>query len=371
MAQDAGLEAANVAGALTNMQIDELVSNLAIGIAKGQMELDKVCMDIAQFMGDAQIAFGKRAGSDEPDLLSLIELGFTPNFYQFVDTILEVRVSVSTQYEETREIETSRRNQHQDEYQRQTQYQSARSGSVKGYSYGRAGAGGWWYGGSHGGGWGWSAGSGRSYSASSAAKYGTASSYKRKNVSMSTVDAKFASTYNYAVEGSSLIKTKIVPIPPPQVFEEIVRAKVQERREWEQQMRWIDQTRSILGHTATNADSMTKDSAGAAADSADFAKKHAETLQNSAFNLRDQYQRMTIDNWSVITGGVEIREAADKALDVIINDAQKLIDAFADPDKLPLSTDIEPLMETVKTGLGTFKGKLDALLEKLPEEETA
>lgn len=83
------MEAKNVAGAITSMGLDELISNLAIGIAKGQMELDKVCMDIAQFMGDARVAFGKKPGSDEPDLISLIELGFTPNFYQFLDTILK------------------------------------------------------------------------------------------------------------------------------------------------------------------------------------------------------------------------------------------------------------------------------------------
>ena len=34
-------EALGVAGALTSMRIDELISNLAIGIAQGQMQLDQ------------------------------------------------------------------------------------------------------------------------------------------------------------------------------------------------------------------------------------------------------------------------------------------------------------------------------------------
>lgn len=362
MAQDAGLEATNVAGALTNMHIDELVSNLAIGIAKGQMELDKVCMDIAQFMGDAQVAFGKRAGSDEPDLLSLIELGFTPNFYQFVDTILEVRVSVSTQYEESREYDTSHTSMHQNEYQNQSSYQSSQSSSQSGYNYGYGGYG-WW-------GWGSRYGYGGSYSGAQSSSYGTSSSYKQKNISLNTVDAKFASTYNYAVEGSSLIKTKIVPVPPPQVFDEIVRAKVQERRDWEQRMRWIDQARTILTHTASSAQSIQTDANGLAAKAMDFTKENAETVQNAVLNLRDEYHRMTLDNWSVFSGGVELRKDADTAMDTVINDAQNLADTCADPDAIPPSSELEPLIDAVSNGLTTFKSKIEALLDKLPEEDT-
>jgi len=61
MANGAGLEARNVAGAITSMGVGELISKLAIGIAEGQLELDSVCMQIAQFMGDAQVARGGAA----------------------------------------------------------------------------------------------------------------------------------------------------------------------------------------------------------------------------------------------------------------------------------------------------------------------
>ncbi|MCH7478015.1 MAG: hypothetical protein IIA14_07935, partial [SAR324 cluster bacterium] len=60
ISRSAGSEATSVAGAVTSMRVDEMISNLAIGIAHGQMELDQTCMEIAQFMADAQVAFGKK-----------------------------------------------------------------------------------------------------------------------------------------------------------------------------------------------------------------------------------------------------------------------------------------------------------------------
>lgn len=364
MLEGAGLEAKNVAGAMTSMHIDELISNLAVGIAKGQMELDQVCMDIARFMGDAQIAFGKRAGSDEPDLMSLIELGFTPNFYQFVDTILEVRVSVSSQYEESREYDTSQTDLHQSESQSHSQYSSSSSSGYSSSSYGGGsyGAAGW--------GWGYSGyygGSSSSYGATSS-RYGSSSSSKQKNISLTTVDAKFASTYNYAVEGSSLIKTKIVPVPPPQVFEEVVRAKLKERRDWEQRMRWTDQARSILTTVANTAYSIKTDKSGLAESAESFAKGNADNVWNAVVNLQDEYNRMTTDNWAVITGGVQLREAADNTLNAIKSSAQKLVDLFADTES-PSTQDLEFISEMM-SDLDTFKGKIEELLAKISAEET-
>lgn len=361
MPQGVGMEAKSVAGALTNMRIDELISNMAIGIAEGQMELDKACMEIAQFMGDAQIAFGKRAGSDEPDLLSLVELGFSPNFYQFVDTILEIRVSVSTQFEESREYNVSQQNQHIDEYQRQDQYERRSSSSSSGTSdtthYG-------WYGW-----WGWGGRHGKSssaYASSGSSRTASASSYKRKNVSINTVDAKYASTYNYAVEGSSLIKTKIVPIPPPQVFEEIVRAKVQERKDEEQRLRWTKQSKSRLGTVAANTTAVLADKNGLAKGTVGFKKENATAIQDAVNKIQEEYNGLTTDHWSVITDSVEIREAADNALNTVSGDVQKLVDSFPEDGSLPEDTSVKDLLAGIKTACETLKAKVDALLAKIP-----
>lgn len=361
MPEGAGLETRNVAGAMTSMHIDELISNLAIGIAQGQMQLDQVCMEIAQFMGDAQVAFGKRAGSDEPDLLSLIELGFSPNFYQFVDTILEVRVSVSTQFEESREYDTSQTDMHQDEVQSQSSYENRESSSSYGYGRGWSWGGGWGWGGY----WGYG---GRGSSSSGSSRNAGSSSSKQKNISLTTVDAKFASTYNYAVEGSSLVKTKIVPVPPPQVFEEIVRAKVQERKDWEQRMRWTDQARSILTGVSNSVNTTLADGNGLGESINMFGKDNADKVQNSVLNLQDDYNRMSTDHWAVITGSVRLREAADNTMKSIIENTQKLADAYAG-DTTPVGTDIEPFINALKDDLGAFKGNIDELLNKLPVEE--
>lgn len=361
MPDQVGLEARNVAGAITSMRIDELISNLAIGIAKGQMELDQVCMDIAKFMGDAQIAFGKRAGSDEPDLLSLIELGFTPNFYQFVDTILEVRVAVSSQFEQTQEYDTSLTAMHSDQYNQQSSYEAQQSSSTSG-SRGGIGVG-WGWGGYH-------FGVSRSaYGAASSSSYATSSSYQQKNIAVTTVDAKYASTYNYAVEGSSLIKSKIVPVPPPQVFEEIVRSKIKQRREEEQRLRWLDQARTTLAGAAASAATALTDKDGLLQSVTTFKKTNAVKVQDSINGIRDEYNGMTTDHWAVIPDSVSLRQAADNALNTAVENAQKLVDLFPESGTSPGSDDIKNLLDGLKANLNTLKEKIQALREKIPAEE--
>ena len=40
---------------------------------------------------------------------------------------------------------------------------------------------------------------------------------------VSTVSAAFASKYQYSAEGSSLLRTKLVPVPPPAILQERMR----------------------------------------------------------------------------------------------------------------------------------------------------
>lgn len=84
----------------------------------------------------------------EPQKLSMIELGFVPNFYQFVDTVINMKVALRV----TRNQEGN--------------YQ----------------------------------------------------------VHAATVDANYASSYNYNLEIAASVQTKIVPIPPPTILEERIRA---------------------------------------------------------------------------------------------------------------------------------------------------
>ena len=230
MATDAGIEAKRVAGALTSMRIDELISHLDIGIATGQTELDNACMKIAQFMGEARIAFGKKAGTDEPDELSLIELGFSPNFYQFVDTILEVKVAISSQYEHTQEYEIEQTKGYIEKRDAQSDYASKKQGSSKSTTLNFSGG---------------SLGIGQ-YMSNYSSDASSSSSYESKRLNVTTVDATYSSSYNYSVEGSSTIKTKIVPIPAPAVFEERVRALAKQMKEREEWLTALYQTKSMM-----------------------------------------------------------------------------------------------------------------------------
>jgi hypothetical protein len=173
---------------LLDVPFPEMIKSMGLAIAEAQFELDRVGMRLAQMMsGKYQVEV---PDPDDPEKvtveereafvtfdgkeLSLLELGFTPTFYQFVDTIIEVKVSLSMSY--TREY-------------KRTKSRSSVSASGGFYLFG----------------------GGLSARASS-------------------VSASYASKYQYSAEGSSLMRTKLVPVPPPQVLEERIRVVVDRER---------------------------------------------------------------------------------------------------------------------------------------------
>ncbi|MEQ9403955.1 MAG: hypothetical protein RIM99_10235 [Cyclobacteriaceae bacterium] len=384
MATEAGKEAKQVAGALTSMGIDEMISNLAIGIARGQMKLDEACMKIAQFMGDAQIDFGKKPGSNLPDQISLMELGFTPNFYQFVDTILEIKVAISSQFEETREFDTSTSNVFQSENENHSSYEYNRSNSNSGsgYGYSRGGRVGWGWGGVS---WGYG-GSGYNYGYSNSSNVNSksSSSNKQKALTATTVDAKYASTYNYAVEAASSIKTKIVPVPPPDVFEEIIRGKIQERREWEELMNRQYEVGSIIPELNTQVDliqnglvpisSTNEQKVGTKTFSVTVVPDGiVPELGNQLELLNEKYQQITTDHWSALKGSVTLREHCDNALQNTLNAHTAWV---ADPDtisqetKTGFNTAIESFLSKLDDVRGLLSPEVIEAIDNAPQETT-
>lgn len=347
--RSAGIEARRVAGALTSMRIDELITNLAVGIARGQLELDKVCMEIAVFMGDAQIEFGKKPGTDQPDLLSLIELGFTPNFYQFVDTILELRVAITSAYEETRERDVSTTNLQSAEYKKNSDYENKRNTS-------RTGIGGL-FGGFFGG-------------LSAKRETGTSetsgsSSVKKSNLYLRTVDASYASTYNYSVEGSSLIKTKILPIPPPTVLEELIREKVAERREEIEQAQFLEHLHKLLPEIIHLVDQLEIPVA-----SMDFKKAVANKLKAGIDEISGKYYSIRPEYW-VIIANINEREIADNALDLVNENMTTLINLYPAGDEFPSDTSTgDESLKVIKDNLTkTFKDSIIRMNVGLPKLE--
>jgi hypothetical protein len=154
----------NVGQELLNVPFPEMVLKLASAIAEGQYKLDMVSCKIAKFMGDKKAApvYLPDLSSDDEGaeiVTSLIGAGFQPTFYQFTDTIIEVKMAISMNQTTEASVSVSAS-----------------------------------------GGWG-------PFSAS--------------------VNASYSSKYSYSVEGSSLLRTKITPLPPNTFMQRILDMKAQ------------------------------------------------------------------------------------------------------------------------------------------------
>ncbi|MEM7236675.1 MAG: hypothetical protein AAF501_02445, partial [Pseudomonadota bacterium] len=112
---------------------------------------------------------------------SMLELGFAPTFYQFVDTIIEVKIAIKIT--RTREYTSTRT-------RKDSSVDSSRRRK-------------------------------RSF-------WGTrrSSSYSR-DVATSQVDATYSNKYSYSAEGASILRTKIVPVPTPTALEDRIQSFMQ------------------------------------------------------------------------------------------------------------------------------------------------
>lgn len=174
---------------LLHAPLGDIIRDVALAIADSQIELDAAAVRTAEYMSgrvvlrdpdtgalvdeqgeptdvptvaSSEVIFGHdvdAAGRRVPRLVSMMELGFVPTFYQFVDTTIEIRLSVRL----------------------------TGAGSQR-HRYGSNGT--------------------------------TWGRHERSTaVHATTVDAGFASAYQYSAEMATKVSTKIVPIPPPAALE--------------------------------------------------------------------------------------------------------------------------------------------------------
>ncbi len=89
---------------LMNAPLPEMIKNLGVGVAEAQFALDKMSIKIAQMMSGFKHNANGELVKDEDALIkleqggkgySLLSLGFTPTFYQFVDTFIEIKMAIS------------------------------------------------------------------------------------------------------------------------------------------------------------------------------------------------------------------------------------------------------------------------------------
>lgn len=93
--------ATEIGRSLTNIRLDEMISKLGEGIALGQLETDKLNIIVTKMMGVPGIV------NLEGNYLSMLESGFIPTFYQFINTVLELKIDINVMRENTIEINGS------------------------------------------------------------------------------------------------------------------------------------------------------------------------------------------------------------------------------------------------------------------------
>ena len=158
---------------LLNVPFPEMVYKLASAIARSQANLDRESIEILKIMGDKEIApvflptvkieNGKLV-EDEIET-SMIGAGFQPTFYQFAETIIEVKMAITMS--------------------RSSEYERKTKGNVT--------------------------------TTSTTSKWWGLS--KKSVVTTTPIDATYSSKYNYTQEGSSLLRTRLVPVPPNSIIQ--------------------------------------------------------------------------------------------------------------------------------------------------------
>jgi hypothetical protein len=89
---------------LLNVPFPEMIKNLGLGVAEAQYAMDRVSIRITQLMaGFSEDKDGKLVKDDSAliklqengESFSLLALGFTPTFYQFTETYIEMKMAIS------------------------------------------------------------------------------------------------------------------------------------------------------------------------------------------------------------------------------------------------------------------------------------
>lgn len=225
----------NIGQELLNVPMGEMIKEMAFAIAESQMKLDANSIEVAEMMGglksiksydettgkekvtfeDSRVFFGtqtisvleakeikedtgylsvrseietKISGKNDSDRitiparLSMLELGFTPTFYQFVNTIIEVKISISYTQSGEKTNENSSGGK----------VKNVKHNGLKGLLFGGK---------------------------------------RNKIVSTSQVNSSYSQKYSYSAEGSSLLRTTLAVTPLPLVLEERIRLQMELQKE--------------------------------------------------------------------------------------------------------------------------------------------
>lgn len=161
--------------AISEAPMGDLILSLATGIAEAQQKLDMTMLRSAILLTgefedeDGTVTKGtvKIDGED----VTLLELGFLPNFYHFTDTTIEVKISMSMSASDEKS---------------KTKFNMKAKADAE-------------------------------------ASIGLGSVSGSVTATVSAVTTTHTSKFNYSAEASSTIRTRIVPMPAPALLEERLR----------------------------------------------------------------------------------------------------------------------------------------------------
>jgi len=172
----------NVGHELLDVPFPAMIFNMANAIAQSQLALDNGSVEIMKMMGNKEVApvylpminvsaEGRLLDSDEDGngfVTSMIGAGFQPTFYQFVETIIEVKMTIKM---------TENTTETREEKYRRVSF---------GFGF-----------------------------------------FRLFSISVTPINAKYTNSFNYDVEGQSLIRTRLVPLPPNTFIQRLLDMKAQ------------------------------------------------------------------------------------------------------------------------------------------------
>lgn len=191
---------------LLNVPFGEMIREMALAIAEGQLALDMNSIQVAQTLaetkidagsvvmyieetvdGDGNVTATNVVTNDTP--MSLLTYGLEPRFYEFTESIIEVKMAITMKRETSTEVKFG------------SKFSLSSTNKVSG-----------------------------SYSSGSLASFlvGKLKTKVENTTTVaysSTLDAKYSSKYSFSESGTSLLRTTLKPVPPPSRAVPTVRVK--------------------------------------------------------------------------------------------------------------------------------------------------
>jgi len=181
--------------ALLEVPVGDFIQRLGIGIAEAQLRLDQMAVRVAAMLSDARVEFRDAQGKTSSK--SLLELGFTPTFYHFSETELEVRMTISIKVEESFKFGLSA-NVGNDAGSIAQASNNAAAGAA-------------------------AAGAGGNANANAAPQAAPAGGDRRAVAFGAAINVEYHRKYGFEMSGSSMVRTKMIAVPAPGPFLEALR----------------------------------------------------------------------------------------------------------------------------------------------------